>query len=276
MKLQVLIAAYGPDALERIAVNSHPIYPDVEYLVNWQNHQDREIHQSLKDRTDFKIFRDKEIGLCNGRNSLIRHSSAEWLLISDDDVRYTEENLRNLLKAFEEFPDSAVLTFKYDSGRNHKVYPDEGFNLAKAPKGYFVSSIEMALNRKVLYPLIVPSRGALFNPAFGVNGSLFGSGEEDVLLHKIIKSDFKGRYVPTVVASHASSSTSERNALTRGFIETKGAVFLYIKPASWPLRMLAHARKASSQSGDNRIGFLRYCHWWLSGALKAHKHKVFK
>lgn len=275
-RLQILIASYGEDGLRNITNETHPAVAEVEYIVNWQHHGDREVPQELQERKDFRIIRDENCGLCRARNNLLTHATADWIVISDDDVSNTEEHIRSVLKATEENPECAILTFRYESSKKHKEYPDDSFDISQPPKGYFVSSIEMVLNLGK-----IKSEGSfqdikLFNPAFGINGDIFCCGEEDILIKRLLKSGFKGKYIPSTIASHHSESTGERLYNTRSFIETKGASFLYLHPLGWPLKMITHALRAEREKGDKRVSFLNYCRWWLSGMHKARKNKVFK
>lgn len=275
MTLQVLIAAYGADNLYRFDFSSHPVVRGVEYIVNWQNHRNLPIPQKLRQRADFKFIYDYTIGLCNARNNLLKHSSAEWVLLSDDDVTYTCENLLNVVNAIENYGNYSFLSFQYISGGVHKFYPSVSFDFNKIPKGYFTSSIEIALNRKLLLPLLREKDNLLFNTNFGVNGSVFTAGEEDLLIYELISRDYTGRYIPKIIASHPQRSTSERLGNSLAFIQTRGAVIYHIKPFTWPLRMLIHALRARCGSKDDQIGIMEYCRWWLQGVSKARKMKVF-
>lgn len=275
-ELQVLIAVYGNDGIERVVAASHPRYPGVEYIINWQNHGFSPVPEEIAERADFKVVYDDSIGLCNARNNLLRHSSAEWVLISDDDVSYRQEHLSRLLGVLEECRDYAFLTFQYETSISTKIYPTLPFDFPKAPKGYFPSSIEIVLHRRTLEILLHTLNYRLFNPNFGLNGNLFCCGEEDVLLACLTKKGFKGRYLPTSIGIHQNDTTSERIFNNREFVESKGAVMLYLKPLSWPLRMTTHAMRASKGGSGIKLNPFVYCRWWLSGVSKAIKHNVFK
>ena len=270
-ELQVLISAFGPRALERIASLRHDSHPEVEYIVGWQKHEGAEIPRSLRERKDFRILPLDSTGLCNNRNDLLAKAEARFVLTGDDDLIYTERHLETALKGFRENPACHFLTFKYESEDYPKTYPDRSFNLKKPPRGYFLTSMELGLNLEKIRSDF--GRNAVeFNPAFGVNGTHFGSGEEDLLLASMLRKGMKGIFIPEYVCVNTDSTTSERIGHTREFIETKGAVITRIRPATCHLRMLAHAHRAAKQG----IPFFTYCKWWLSGAHKARKGKVFK
>lgn len=275
-ELQVLIAAYGPDALEKIASLPHASHEGVEYVVSWQDYDRNRVPDRLRQREDFRIQYEESRGLCNNRNALLRLASADYAVIADDDLVYTPRHLENILEGFETFPDFDILTFRYESPDYPKTYPDHIFNLQKPPRGYFVTSMEIALNLKQIRRHSDWTDALSFNPAFGVNGLHFGSGEEDLFITRLLRKGYNAMFIPRDICMNTQSTTAERTGTTKEFIATKGAVMTYVKPGSWRLRMLAHALRASHGPKGNRIGFFRYCSWWLSGVREAHKNKVFE
>lgn len=269
-KLEVLIAAYGPEALDRIAALSHPKLEGVSYIVSWQKHEGAKIPEEFKNRDDFLIYKNNTIGLCNNRNFLLKKSSADYLLISDDDISYTPFHLETVIQEFEKHPQYSFLTFRYHSEKYPKHYPSCSFEISNPPKGYFITSMELAINRKH-----IQESGSLddwsFNTYFGVNGICFGSGEEGILMSKAIRKGYKGKYIPKEICINTDSTTADRIEHTPGFIETKGAAMLYMKPWTWPGRMLTHAWRARKHG----IAFFKYCSWWITGVKKAINNNVF-
>ena len=121
-KLQVLICTYGSDGIERVASASHPKIEGIEYFVSWQTDGDKEIPIGLQ-RTDFHILRSATKGLSVNRNIALSKATAPLLLISDDDVDYTEEGLRSVIDAFHRHKDMDIVTFRYESSSHTKYYP---------------------------------------------------------------------------------------------------------------------------------------------------------
>lgn len=273
-RLQVLVSAYGKDALQRISTLPHPAVDGVEYIVNWQDYDRSGIPEAIAARNDFRIFFDDSTGLSNNRNNAISLADCPLVLISDDDISYTEEMLRCVIKGFEDFPSHGILTFRYASS-NPKSYPDNSFSLASPPKGYFASSVEIALNLPLIMQKLGEGWQTLFNPAFGLNGTHFCCGEEDIMIHRLLQSGVEGRYIPETIACHPGNTTSERIKNAPEFVATKGAVVAALHPATWPLRMLTHARRASKEPALRKVGFFEYCRWWIQGVKKARRHRVF-
>lgn len=268
--VQILIAAYGPESLDRIASLNHPEYPGVKYTVSWQNYGSGVVPPALDSRRDFFIHLDDSKGLCNNRNTLLRLADSDIAVISDDDIEYSVPQIAAIVSAFEDYPDCDFLTFRYASGDFPKSYPSTGFDLRRPPKGYFVTSMELAFNMMRIRQRENWSSILRFNPAFGVNGSHFICGEEDILLESLLRNGFKGMYVPVEICTNTGSTTSDRLFATREFIETKGAVLSYVKPHTWPLRLLAHALRARKS-----IPPVTYCKWGFSGVTKAKRNSLF-
>lgn len=266
--LQVMICTYGKEGIERVAVADHPHAEGVEYLVSWQRAGATEVPKALL-RDDFKIVASDTKGLSKNRNIALSNAIAPLLLVSDDDVEYTKERLQSIIKAFDTHPDADIITFRYETDGSKKFYPQSQASLASPPKGYFVSSIEIAMRRDSVQDKI------WFNENFGIGG-IFPSGEEDVFIRDCLDSGLNGIFLPITIARHDDPTTSGRNLMLPSRPQTKGAVFLRIHPHSWPLRMMAHVLREIPLWRKGKVPSpISYCFNWLKGAKKASKAKVF-
>lgn len=266
--LQVLICTYGAEGIERVAESIHPEVEGVEYLVSWQASEGVTLPESLR-RDDFRIYRTRSKGLSCNRNHALSKSTAPLLLVSDDDVSYSEKGLRSVIENFREHPEVDIITFRFESASVTKCYPSSSFHLDKVPKGYFVSSIEIAFRRDAV-------KGKIwFNENFGI-GAMFSSGEEDIFIKDCLDSGLTGIYVPQSIAVHDQPTTSSRNLLLPERPLAKGAVFIHLHPSDWFLRMIAHALREIHlwRKGDVPSPF-SFCRNWLKGARMAKKHQVF-
>ncbi|MDE6785734.1 MAG: glycosyltransferase [Muribaculaceae bacterium] len=268
LRLQVLICAYGKNGIERIADGKHPSVEGVEYLVSWQIDEEYDVPEALK-RCDFRIFTSNTKGLSVNRNIALSKATAPLLLISDDDVDYTEDGLISIINAFDNNKSQDIITFRYDSTSDKKQYPSRQCDLANPTKGYFISSIEIAFRRDAVKNKI------WFNENFGV-GAPFPSGEEDIFLQDCLDKGLKGIFLPITIASHKGETTSERNLMLPSRPQTKGAVFLRLHPRQWPLRMIAHIlREIPMWKAGIVPSPIAYALNWIKGAYKAKKYKVF-
>ena len=267
--LQVLICTYGQDGIKRVALSAHPEVNGIQYLVSWQTDGDTAVPKEL-DRPDFSILPSATKGLSVNRNIALSRATAPIVLISDDDVDYTQEGLLAIVDAFMRNSNMDIVTFRYTSSSHAKYYPSAPCDLSTPEKGYFVTSFEIAFRRESVQGKI------WFNENFGI-GAAFPSGEEDIFLRDCLDAGLKGIYLPITIARHDGTTTSERNLMLASRPQTKGAVFLRLHPHSWPLRMVAHAlreiplwRKGITPSP------ISYCKNWIKGVITAKKSKVFQ
>lgn len=268
VSLQVMICTYGQEGLKRIASSAHPKVEGVEYLVSCQIEGDFTIPKGLN-RKDFKIISTSSKGLSVNRNHALSRASAPVLLISDDDTDYYAEGLINIIDAFRNHQDVDIITFRYDSFISKKFYPTHSVSLNNVPKGYYISSIEIAFRRQSI-------QGKFwFNENFGI-GAIFPSGEEDVFICECLNAGMNGIFIPVTIARHDGTTTSERNLMLHTRPQTKGAIFLRLYPRQWPLRMLAHAiREYRIWKKGLAPSPISYCRNWLKGVRMARKMKVF-
>lgn len=266
--LQVLICTFGKDGINRIAKSSHPVADGVEYLISWQTDTDYPIPPELE-RDDFKIHTTFTKGLSVNRNIALSKATAPLLLISDDDVDYSSEGLAAIIESFKSNPEADIIAFMYDCTTSTKTYPSELIDLGNPPKGYYISSIEIALRRESVQDKI------WFNENFGI-GATFPSGEEDLFIKDCLDAGLKGIFLPITIAKHDGTTTSDRNLMLASRPQTKGAVFLRLHPWSWPLRMLAHARREYPLWRQGLAPSpLSYCRNWIKGVIKAQKIHAF-
>jgi len=262
VKLQVLICTLGEAGIRRVAEGSHPRVPGVEYLVSWQLPDgDTDIPKELI-RSDFKIYKTKSKGIAINRNHAISKASAPLALMTDDDVSYTEKELKNVIKQYKLNPTADLITFKYHSSKFPKTYPKHIFNLNNPPKGYYVTCFEITFRTSKI------KKNITFNPHFGFNTTFHG-GEEEVFIYDAIKSGINCVFIPCFVGTHNHSTTGDRDSHKDISIITKGAIFYHTHSKTWFLHMLAHALR------EKNIPFHSYCLYWIKGVFKAIKLNSF-
>lgn len=256
-QLQILIVAYGRKGIESVATLPHPAVEGVEYIVSWQLGGGSDVvPDEILHRSDFKVLPSNTTGVTRNRNLALDAASAPLVLLSDDDVYYTEEQLLSVIETFREYPDADYINFAYRSDDNPIYRPDTVIDLSGPWKGFSIGgAFEMAFRLDS-----IRKHNIRFNELFGI-GHEFPSGEEDCFLYDILNSGLKGIYVPKVVVTHPDTTTAMRDGLTASFIRTKGAVFTIIHPRTWFLRMITHTLRFKGPFKD-RIAYLQA---WLRG-----------
>lgn len=266
VKLDVCVAAYREKGLKNILALNHPEIEGVRYIVAWQYAQDSptDIPPELSQRDDIVILPNDTTGTGANRRIALEHASAPLVLISDDDVSYTEEQLRKVINVFETHPHCDFILGHYHSSTNPYSYPAEEFDFRHQPKGFTFGAPVTAFRLSR-----VREKGVQFNPLFGVN-SFFMTGEDTLFVYEMSKRGLRGRYFPITICGHEDLSTGQRAGKEKGFIRAKGAFMTIIYPVTWPLRMMTHALREASGFKER----LRYCMAWLSGPIDLLKLKL--
>lgn len=214
----------------------------IGYVVSWQ-HSDRKEITLPKDlkRDDVKVCDLAGRGLSRNRNNCIKHASADVCLIGDDDCRYTHEQLQAVIDTFDQNPDVDIATFRYSSEGYTKYYPTTTQDISTFPKGYYLSSIELAFRRESV-------QGKLwFNEHFGLGAKVFQCGEENIFIHTAIERGLNCRFFPiTIVTDQEPLVTLERDK-EPGTLMTYGAELQLYKPGTKFLRTLLKAWRLKKQ-----------------------------
>ena len=263
VRLQVQICTLGREGMRRLIAAGHPRVEGVEWLVSWQLPEDScPVPDILLERSDFRVIVSRDRGLSRNRNHALDATGAPYILIGDDDVDYTPAGLRQLLSAFESRPDLDVICCRYTCrGQYVKPYGNGEFSLLSPPRGWYPTSFEIALRAGKL-------RGLRFNENLGLGAPVCNCGEEDVLLATLLRTGAEGVGLPILIGAHNTPTTGEKLACDARFIFTHGAVMTWLHPRTWPLRLLAHARRSP-------LPFLRYLRHSLRGALHACRTSLF-
>lgn len=240
MTLDVLIATHGTDGLKKVEAMNLPEVGHVRYIVTWQTDDFASVMESrLSERDDVSVYADNSTGLSRNRNAAISHSAGDICLIADNDLVYTAEQLERVISTFESHPDIDLATFRY-SGDDDKAYPDHEFDLAKPPRGYWVTSFEIAFRRKS-----VVDAGVKFNELFGLGAPVLQSAEEEVFILYCLRKGLKGRFFPIVITRHSGPTTGSRMINSEGVMMAKGAYHALAHPATARLRLAIEAFRRS-------------------------------
>lgn len=217
MTLEVLICTYGEEGINRVAAMNLPQVDRVKYLVSWQiaNHPvDNLVPPSLL-RDDITISPTTSVGLSNNRNHALNEASGDLCLIADDDLTYTPHQLLSIIATFNANPSVDIALFKY-SGGDSKTYPDYEFCLNNEPKGYYITSFEIAFRRQRI------DKSLRFDPRLGV-GAAMPAGEEAIFIHHALKRGLYCKFFPFIITHHAALTTGTRTP-TPGVLQANGVV----------------------------------------------------
>ena len=217
MSLEIQIVTLGQAGVERIASHGLPVVPGAEYLLSIQDPTGAGIilPESLV-RTDIRWTVHGTAGVSRNRNHALEQGTADILLVSDDDLIYSADGLQDVIKAFEEHPECDYITFCYD-GPDNKQYPAEAFEFkGRCPRGYYLTTFELALRRTSLH------KGIRFSTDFGPGAPYYECGEDTVMMINLLRSGLRGRFEPVTIAHHPTLTTGSR-AATPGVLRSEGA-----------------------------------------------------
>lgn len=199
-KLDVLIATHGDDGLKRVAEMLLPKVEGVHYVVTWQKPNDEDFPTNLL-RDDLEVHKEMSLGSSNNRNAGLASAVAPYCLIADNDLSYTADGLNAVIDSLDTHPDIDVATFQH-SGED-VYYPSEEVDFSeKMPKGYSVTSFEIAFRRESI-------GGLRFDTNFGINSPLIG-GDDPLFILDCRRAGLKCRFFPITIVEHKGASTGYR------------------------------------------------------------------
>lgn len=238
LTLDLAIVTYRPEGIERVARMKLPRVPGVRYIVSWQEDGGAPVPPPLR-RDDVEVFRHDRPGISSNRNNAIARCRADIVLLADDDITFGEDNLEAVRLTFENNPDVDVATFR-SVKHGGTVYPASATQLRQPlPKGYSVTSFEIALRRST-------AGGLRCCTELGLGSPRLHGGEDEILLLTALKRGLRCMYFPVTVCEHPHPSTGTKARLTAGNLEAAGCVIALYYPLSCILRVpliaVRHAR----------------------------------
>lgn len=232
MTLEILICTLD-EGIEKIAGMLLPQHRDIGYVVSWQHSEGKENYflPPELNRHDVKVFNLNGRGLSRNRNNCIKHATADVCLIADDDCRYTHERLQALIQSFENNPTVDIAVFQFEGVGSTKYYPQHTFNLKSFPKGYFVSSIEIAFKREKVQQKL------WFNENFGLGAAVFHCGEEHIFIQDALSAGLTCQFFPVTIVSENDSTISISRDKEPGTLMAHGAILELFHPKTKLVRM---------------------------------------
>lgn len=257
-KLQVAICTLGNEGLQKVGKLFLPKVDGVSYLVSCQN-VPVNLPPSLY-RNDVQVVFSPTKGLSNNRNNALIHLTAPYALIADDDLEFYPDGLRTIIEKFDANPEIDIATFRAEVG-NNKFYPDFEADIWCPPKGYWISSIEIALRLESIRKFELS-----FNPFWGLGSERLHCGEENIFLLMAQKAGLKGRFFPITIVRHPEVSTGVRLQQSPGVLRAYGAYIVYAYPFTSIFRLPLKAWRTTGR-------FIVNCRYIFSGALYAIRYR---
>ncbi len=251
-KIDIAVATLGADGIERVGHMLLPPAEGVRYVVSWQRHEGLEPPGSLR-RDDVLLLRLDGVGLSRNRNNAIRHASADIILFADDDIEYLPEVISRVRSAFVMNPDADIILFKaiYPHA---KLYPESSCPLRlPLPKGYYVSSIEIACRRQSLGDL-------RFCESLGLGAPVLTAGEDEYFIYSALRRGLQCRFENETICCHPAPTTGSGGAISDGALRASGCLISIFYPHTAFLRLPLKAWRASTSYGSGLPRPERFLH----------------
>lgn len=197
---------------------------DVSYIVVHQQFSDsvtvsqQEASDYLQNRQDVILKHTATKGLSVSRNIALNLSTAPFILLADDDIRFTQDAFSSIISNMNKHDQAAAITFRYrgESGEYNKSYPKHGGNRVWS-NIFQVSSIEVCLRHE-----FIKYHQLSFDTRFGL-GAEYPVSEENILLSDILDKAGTIYFEPLDIAVHPDV-TSGANWDQR-YLRARGALF---------------------------------------------------
>lgn len=242
--LEVLICALGAEGLVRACRIPQEQREGVSYTISLQGAPACFLPDHLAERVDVRLIHCPTLGLSRNRNFAIAHAQGDILLTADDDLRYLPGAFQKVRETFAQHAEVDAALFRYvlADGSYEKLYPSCTVEVNhRLPKGYFVTSFELAHRRESLVH---------FPENMGV-GEELGCGEEMVAVHQLLKSGAKLMLSDTAICVHPEATTGLRKGFDRCRTLGEGATIRILCPKSWPIRLpLKAIRMVKGEQGS--------------------------
>lgn len=166
-----------------------------------------------------KVINVAEKGLSKSRNKAIQNASKKIVLITDDDVVFAENFKEDILHAFENQPDSDIITFNHRRFGDVKPQKNWKVSFRHDKKSIWnVSSIEIAFQLDE-----IKKNNVAFNDYFGL-GSFFEIAEEFLFLKLALHQNLKVYFSPEIIVAHPQYSSGKDEG-SDALMYARGALF---------------------------------------------------
>ncbi|WP_374175446.1 glycosyltransferase family 2 protein [Flavobacterium tructae] len=219
--IEILIATMNRDSLDfLLSMFPFSSFPNFPILIINQTQKNTILTSSYP---NVRIINSFEKGLSKSRNLALENAIGKILVIADDDIIYEEGFIANIIKAYNEFTEVAVISFcaVNSNGDLLKKYP---YRLKKNLNIFDIfntSSIEITLNKKIL-----DTTKIRFDENFGLGG-IFELGEEAIFLSDLKKENKQLVFVPEVIVKHQQQTSSDKKEVMERYY-INGALFFRI------------------------------------------------
>lgn len=157
----------------------------------------------VSDFLNVRVINSFEKGLSKSRNLGLKNATKDILVIADDDVVYKSDFITTIILAFNTL-NAQVIQFQIENFSNilFKNYKNRNKLKCTSFDCFSMMSIELVFEHKFLI-----ENDIKYDEKFGL-GSEHQFGEENILLHDILKKDGIISYYPITIAQHKNETST--------------------------------------------------------------------
>ncbi len=177
------------------------------------------------DETSFGEYTAKMVttdtrGVGINRNLSLLYSSGEYVLISDDDMKYVDGYPELVEKAFAENPNADgivfnIVTIGEDLGRRQNV---------KSKRVRWYNALNYGAARLAVKQTALKREGIMFNTNFG-GGTKYSAGEDTLFVCDMLKKGLKLYTYPVAIAAVDQTTSTWFKGYNEKYYYDKGALF---------------------------------------------------
>lgn len=223
-KIQVLVAAMNQEdhsILEKLNLKSDVI------IGNQCNRDNVEKFKYNGYNIAIYSFAEKGVGL--NRNNTLMRATADYCLFADDDMRYVDNYVEIVEKAFNRFPDADVIAFNLIEKKPKR------YVIRKPEKIGYLNYLRYGIARIAVKTKRIKEEGILFNLCFG-GGTEHCHGEDNLFLTDCLKKGLRLYAVPDYIAELTEERESTWNkGYDNKYFKDQGYLYYAISKKMWKL-----------------------------------------
>ena len=213
------------------------------------------------DKSLVQIYSFNERGLSKSRNNALMRSNGEILIISDDDVVYTDTYQEDILNEFDLHPEADAIVFNLNSNLKERA----GKKINKFARVGLMESREYGSVHIAFRRNSIISRNVYFNTLFG-SGSIYNCGEDTIFLKDLIIKGLKLYKSPINIGEVDMSESSWFSGYNEKYYFNKGALITCMYPNYKYLLFFIQALRNSIKNFGNFRNFFRLFSFYLKGS----------
>ena len=190
-------------------------------------------------------FAERGVGL--SRNTAMMRSNAEIIEFADDDMIFESSHEADVLSEFDRHPEADAILFSLESLNSERpLLRIDSFSKVSRREALKYGCARLAVRReKMLY------NNLSFSLLFG-GGCRYGSGEDTILLQRMLDAGLKIYKSPVKVADVRQDGSSWFDGYTEQYYKNKGALFAAALPRTCRLYAALSAIKTKDRGNVYR------------------------